>query len=115
MSLKDFRFFLITVAIIMPITENFDILPTNVEYPYFDVYKSPIYGLIFLHHVCTYGDSMCLSSFVVWYSIKILFNYLNNFQIYYKPATCIIDGAMDTILAAFVASASKNLLFIMLK
>ncbi|KPJ13513.1 Odorant receptor Or2 [Papilio machaon] len=25
--------------------------------------------------------------------------------IYYKPATCIIDGVMDTILAAFVASA----------
>lgn len=28
-------------------------------------------------------------------------------QIYYKPATCIIDGVMDTILAAFIVSASK--------
>ena len=35
---------------------------------------------------------------------------INYFQIYYKPATCIIDGVMDTILAAFIASASKNLL-----
>nr|AQQ73520.1 olfactory receptor 44 [Heliconius melpomene rosina] len=65
----------VMVAIIMPLTENFDILPTNVDYPYFDVYNSPIYGIIFLHHI------------------------------YYKPATCIIDGVMDTILAAFIASA----------
>ncbi|CAH2087091.1 unnamed protein product [Euphydryas editha] len=65
----------VSVGIIMPLTENFEILPTNVEYPYFDVYKSPMYGIIYLHHI------------------------------YYKPATCIIDGAMDTILAAFVASA----------
>lgn len=28
-------------------------------------------------------------------------------QIYYKPATCIIDGVMDTILAAFIISARK--------
>lgn len=28
-------------------------------------------------------------------------------QIYYKPATCIIDGVMDTMLAAFIASASE--------
>ncbi|XP_073959862.1 odorant receptor 2a-like [Choristoneura fumiferana] len=48
---------------------------TNVEYPYFDVYKSPAYGIIYIHHI------------------------------YYKPATCIIDGVMDTILSAFIASA----------
>nr|WCC57413.1 odorant receptor 13 [Papilio glaucus] len=65
----------VSVGILMPITENFIILPTNVEYPYIDVYKSPTYYFIYLHHI------------------------------YYKPATCIIDGVMDTILAAFVASA----------
>nr|WCC57470.1 odorant receptor 13 [Papilio machaon] len=65
----------VSVGILMPITENFIILPTNVEYPYIDVYKSPTYYFIYIHHI------------------------------YYKPATCIIDGVMDTILAAFVASA----------
>nr|WCC57530.1 odorant receptor 13 [Papilio memnon] len=65
----------VSVGILMPITENFVILPTNVEYPYIDVYKSPTYYFIYFHHI------------------------------YYKPATCIIDGVMDTILAAFVASA----------
>ncbi|KAJ8718452.1 hypothetical protein PYW08_002689 [Mythimna loreyi] len=65
----------VSVGIIMPLTENFDILPTNVEYPYFNVYKSPAYEAVYIHHI------------------------------YYKPATCIIDGVMDTILAAFVASA----------
>ncbi|KAL0821071.1 hypothetical protein ABMA28_005703 [Loxostege sticticalis] len=65
----------VSVGIIMPLTENFDILPTNVEYPHFDVYKSPAYETLYIHHI------------------------------YYKPATCIIDGVMDTILAAFVASA----------
>ncbi|KAM3965527.1 olfactory receptor 44 [Aphomia sociella] len=64
----------VSVGIIMPLTENFDILPTNVEYPYFNVYTSPAYGILYIHHI------------------------------YYKPATCIIDGAMDTILAAFIAS-----------
>ncbi|CAK1581096.1 unnamed protein product [Parnassius mnemosyne] len=64
----------VTVAILMPLTENFEILPTNVEYPYINVYTSPAYSIIYLHHV------------------------------YYKPATCIIDGVMDTILAAFIAS-----------
>nr|UVB79117.1 odorant receptor 19 [Heortia vitessoides] len=65
----------VSVGIIMPMTENFHILPTNVEYPYFDVYKSPAYQTLYIHHI------------------------------YYKPATCIIDGAMDTVLAAFIASA----------
>ncbi|XP_034833179.1 odorant receptor 46a-like [Maniola hyperantus] len=65
----------VSVAIFLPLTENFDILPTNVEYPYFDVNKSPMYTIIYLHHI------------------------------YYKPATCIIDGVMDTILAAFIAAA----------
>ncbi|XP_075979475.1 odorant receptor 2a-like [Anticarsia gemmatalis] len=65
----------VSVGIIMPLTENFDILPTNVEYPNFDVYKTPAYVAVYIHHI------------------------------YYKPATCIIDGVMDTILAAFVASA----------
>ncbi|XP_012548737.1 olfactory receptor 44 isoform X1 [Bombyx mori] len=65
----------VSVGIILPLTENFDILPTNVEYPFFDVYKNPTYAYLYLHHI------------------------------YYKPATCIIDGVMDTILAAFVASA----------
>ncbi|XP_045501109.1 odorant receptor 2a-like [Colias croceus] len=65
----------VSVAIIMPFTENFDILPTNVEYPYIDATKPPAYVLLYIHHV------------------------------YYKPATCIIDGVMDTILAAFVACA----------
>ncbi|XP_049872165.1 odorant receptor 46a-like [Pectinophora gossypiella] len=65
----------VSVGIIMPLTENFEVLPTNVEYPFFDVYKSPAYEIIYIHHV------------------------------YYKPATCIIDGVMDTLLAAFVASA----------
>ncbi|XP_052742622.1 odorant receptor 46a-like [Bicyclus anynana] len=65
----------VSVAIILPLTENFVILPTNVEYPYFDVNKSSVYAIIYLH------------------------------QIYYKPATCIIDGVMDTILAAFIAAA----------
>ncbi|XP_026325985.1 odorant receptor 2a-like [Hyposmocoma kahamanoa] len=65
----------VSVGIIMPLTENFDILPTNVEYPYLDVYKSPAYEIIYVHHI------------------------------YYKPATCIIDGVMDTMLAAFIASA----------
>ncbi|XP_046966711.1 odorant receptor 46a-like [Vanessa cardui] len=65
----------VSVGIVTPFTENFEILPTNVEYPFVDVYKSPMYGIIYLHHI------------------------------YYKPATCIIDGVMDTILAAFVASA----------
>ncbi|XP_031762984.2 odorant receptor 46a [Galleria mellonella] len=64
----------VSVGIIMPITENFDILPTNVEYPYFNVYTSPAYQILYVHHI------------------------------YYKPATCIIDGVMDTILAAFIAS-----------
>ncbi|CAG9098948.1 unnamed protein product [Plutella xylostella] len=65
----------VSVGIIMPLTENFEILPTNVEYPYIDVYRSPIYWIMYLHHV------------------------------YYKPAVCIIDGVMDTMLAAFIASA----------
>ncbi|RVE54306.1 hypothetical protein evm_001133 [Chilo suppressalis] len=65
----------VSVGIIMPLTENFDILPTNVEYPFFDVYQSPAYGILYFHHA------------------------------YYKPATCIIDGVMDTILAAFIVSA----------
>nr|QMS80346.1 odorant receptor [Histia rhodope] len=65
----------VSVGIVMPLTENFDVLPTNVEYDQFDVYKSPAYGILYSHHI------------------------------YYKPATCIIDGVMDTILAAFVASA----------
>ncbi|KAJ2949692.1 hypothetical protein O0L34_g15623 [Tuta absoluta] len=65
----------VSVGIIMPITENFEVLPTNVEYPFFSVYNSPTYEIIYAHHV------------------------------YYKPATCIIDGVMDTLLAAFVASA----------
>ncbi|XP_068622837.1 odorant receptor 46a-like [Battus philenor] len=65
----------VSVGILLPLTENFVILPTNVEYPFVDVYKSPAYGLIYLHHI------------------------------YYKPATCIIDGVMDTMLAAFIASA----------
>ncbi|XP_072938132.1 odorant receptor 10-like [Epargyreus clarus] len=65
----------VSVGIVMPLTENFDVLPTNVEYPFFDAYQSPAYVIIYLHHI------------------------------YYKPATCIIDGVMDTILAAFVASA----------
>ncbi|XP_041980585.1 odorant receptor 46a-like [Aricia agestis] len=65
----------VSVGIIMPLTENLDILPTNVEYTSFDVYKAPAYGIIYLHHI------------------------------YYKPATCIIDGVMDTILAAFISSA----------
>uniref|UniRef100_A0A0K8TU60 Odorant receptor n=1 Tax=Epiphyas postvittana TaxID=65032 RepID=A0A0K8TU60_EPIPO len=65
----------VSVAIIMPLAEDFEVLPTNVEYPYFDVYKSPAYGIIYIHHI------------------------------YYKPATCIIDGVMDTILSAFIASA----------
>lgn len=38
----------------MPLTENFDILPTNVEYPNFDVYKTPAYAAIYIHHVCVY-------------------------------------------------------------
>lgn len=37
----------------MPLTENFDILPTNVEYPHFDVYKSPAYETLYIHHVST--------------------------------------------------------------
>ncbi|XP_039758528.1 odorant receptor 46a-like [Pararge aegeria] len=65
----------VSVAIILPLTENFNILPTNVEYPYFDVNKTPVYAITYMHHI------------------------------YYKPATCIIDGVMDTILAAFIASA----------
>uniref|UniRef100_A0A2A4JRD2 Odorant receptor n=1 Tax=Heliothis virescens TaxID=7102 RepID=A0A2A4JRD2_HELVI len=65
----------VSVGIIMPLTENFDILPTNVEYPFFNVYRTPAYEAVYIHHI------------------------------YYKPATCIIDGVMDTILAAFVASA----------
>ncbi|XP_047995965.1 odorant receptor 46a-like [Leguminivora glycinivorella] len=65
----------VSVGILMPLAEHFEVLPTNVEYPYFDVYKSPAYGIIYIHHI------------------------------YYKPATCIIDGVMDTILAAFIASA----------
>ncbi|XP_026741300.1 odorant receptor 46a-like [Trichoplusia ni] len=65
----------VSVGIIMPLTENFDILPTNVEYPFLNVYKTPAYEAVYIHHI------------------------------YYKPATCIIDGVMDTILAAFVASA----------
>ncbi|XP_063383326.1 odorant receptor 46a-like [Cydia fagiglandana] len=65
----------VSVGILMPLAEQFEVLPTNVEYPYFDVYKSPAYGIIYIHHI------------------------------YYKPATCIIDGVMDTILAAFIASA----------
>ncbi|XP_059055539.1 odorant receptor 46a-like [Achroia grisella] len=64
----------VSVGIIMPITENFDILPTNVEYPYFNVYTSPAYQILYVHHI------------------------------YYKPATCIIDGVMDTILASFISS-----------
>nr|AII01085.1 odorant receptor [Dendrolimus kikuchii] len=65
----------VSVGIIMPLTENFEILPTNVEYPNLDVYKSPAYETVYIHHI------------------------------YYKPATCIIDGVMDTMLAAFIASA----------
>nr|WEG72105.1 odorant-receptor-5 [Grapholita molesta] len=65
----------VSVGILMPLAEQFEVLPTNVEYPYFDVYKWPAYGIIYIHHI------------------------------YYKPATCIIDGVMDTILAAFIASA----------
>nr|QZH55104.1 odorant receptor 8 [Achelura yunnanensis] len=65
----------VSVGIVMPLTENFEILPTNVEYHQFNVYKSPAYGILYSHHI------------------------------YYKPATCIIDGVMDTILAAFIASA----------
>nr|AST36273.1 putative odorant receptor OR44 [Hedya nubiferana] len=65
----------VSVGILMPLAEQFEVLPTNVEYPYFDVYKSPAYEIIYIHHI------------------------------YYKPATCIIDGVMDTILAAFIASA----------
>ncbi|XP_032514777.1 odorant receptor 46a-like [Danaus plexippus] len=65
----------VSVAIILPITEDFEILPTNVEYPYFDVYKPPLYVIAYVHHI------------------------------YYKPATCIIDGAMDTICAVFITFA----------
>nr|CUQ99409.1 Olfactory receptor 27 [Manduca sexta] len=65
----------VSVGIVMPLTENFNILPTNVEYPHFNVYNSSTYVAIYLHHI------------------------------YYKPATCIIDAVMDTMLAAFVASA----------
>ncbi|XP_053611298.1 odorant receptor 46a isoform X2 [Plodia interpunctella] len=68
----------VLVGIIMPLTEKFTILPTNVEYPFFDVYKSPAYETLYVHHI------------------------------YYKPATCIIDGVMDTILAAFVACATQR-------
>lgn len=48
------------------------------------------------------------------FSTVVLFVFLNVFalQIYYKPATCIIDGVMDTILSAFIASASKIKSFI---
>lgn len=35
----------------MPLTENFEILPTNVEYPFFSVYKSPAYETVYIHHV----------------------------------------------------------------
>nr|QLI62091.1 odorant receptor 48 [Streltzoviella insularis] len=69
----------VSVGCIIPISENFQVLPTNVEYPFFDVYKSPVYETMYIHHI------------------------------YYKPATCIIDGVMDTILAAFVASAIGQL------
>ncbi|XP_047506226.1 odorant receptor 46a-like [Pieris napi] len=65
----------VSVAMIMPLAENFEILPTNVEYTYINVHKVPAYPILYLHHV------------------------------YYKPATCIIDGAMDTMLAAFVVCA----------
>lgn len=44
-------FVTISVAIILPLTENCDILPTNVEYPYIDVYKSPVYEVLYVHHV----------------------------------------------------------------
>nr|WCC57347.1 odorant receptor 13 [Papilio dardanus] len=40
----------VSVGILMPITENFIILPTNVEYPCIDVYKTPTYYFIYLHH-----------------------------------------------------------------
>lgn len=35
----------------MPLTENFDILPTNVEYPFFNVYQTPAYEAVYVHHV----------------------------------------------------------------
>lgn len=37
----------------MPLTENFDILPTNVEYPFLNVYKTPAYEAVYIHHVST--------------------------------------------------------------
>ncbi|XP_050667293.1 odorant receptor 46a-like [Leptidea sinapis] len=65
----------VLVAILAPFTENFDVLPTNVAYPFVDINSPSTYVILYVHHV------------------------------YYKPATCIIDGVMDTLLAAFVASA----------
>ncbi|KAF9422446.1 hypothetical protein HW555_001844 [Spodoptera exigua] len=41
----------VSVGIIMPLTENFDILPTNVEYPFFNVYQTPAYEAVYIHHV----------------------------------------------------------------
>ncbi|KAL4704473.1 hypothetical protein ACJJTC_019572, partial [Scirpophaga incertulas] len=41
----------ITVAIVMPLNENLEILPTNVDYPYIDVYATPIYQALYIHHV----------------------------------------------------------------
>ncbi|VVC95241.1 unnamed protein product [Leptidea sinapis] len=52
----------VLVAILAPFTENFDVLPTNVAYPFVDINSPSTYVILYVHHV------------------------------YYKPATCIIDG-----------------------
>ncbi|GBP60216.1 hypothetical protein EVAR_81363_1 [Eumeta japonica] len=40
----------VSVGILMPLAENFKILPTNVEYPFFSVYESPAYEILYVHH-----------------------------------------------------------------